>query len=225
MVAPRPRRLSRKSERGATVLVVVLATTLIAAIGVLAVRNAAQVDLAVGYSRQAAQTMSVAELGTTVALAQVAAQGAPHYIAKMQGSLICASNPPASAGITDAVFTCYPLGQSELEMATADKLFQAPATATGETGSFGPFAEVQGNVSVELTAMAPTNTPVPGARQGDGSYLDVTMTSIGNIRPIGSTSAFADECEGDGSANIPRATVKKMMRAHAVVGPIDSPSQ
>lgn len=216
MVTPR-RRSIRKSERGATVIVVVLATTVIAAIGVLAVRNAAQVGLAVGYSRQAAQTTAIAELGTTVALAQVAVQGASHYVAKMNTGLTCASNPPIavlSGDLKDAVATCYPLGQAELERSMASTLF-VKAGANGETGSFGPFANVTGGVDVELTAMAQTNAPVRGVKQGDGTYYDVTLTTTGNVRPIASG---ADECVG----NIPKATVKKMMRAHAVIGPLAS---
>lgn len=211
MVAIR-RRLTRKSERGATVIVVVLTTTLIAAIGVLAVRNAAQVDLAVGYSRQAAQTTAIAELGTTAALAQVAVKGAPHYIDKMTGSLYCASNPPATA---DMILTCYPLGQKELEQSTADTLFETAVSATGETGSFGPFAEVNGTVLVELTGLTQTNAPVRGVKQGDGTYYDVTMTTTGSIRPR-PLVADTDECAG----NTPRSTVKKVMRAHTVLGPL-----
>jgi hypothetical protein len=220
MVTPLQRHRARRSERGATVIVIVLTTTMIAAIGVFAVRNAAQVDLAVGYSRQAAQTMAVAELGTTAALAQVAVQGAPYYVEKMNAGLTCASNPPSAVltgALKDAVMTCYPLGRGELEKTTAAKLFEDPASATGETGSFGPFSGMQGTVNVELTAMTQTNAPVRGVKQGDGTYYDVTMTTTGNVRP---TNASADECSG----NAPRATVKKMMRAHTVIGPLASSS-
>ena len=51
VIQPR-RRFSRKDERGTTVVVVVMVTTLITAIGVFAVRNVTQIDQAVGYSRQ-----------------------------------------------------------------------------------------------------------------------------------------------------------------------------
>lgn len=216
MVRSRPRRFARKSQRGATVILVVLTTTLIAAIGVFAVRNAAQVDLAVGYSRQAAQTAAISELGTTAALAQVAIKGAHDYADKMNKNHICASNPPQSELLTgelkDTTPTCYPLGLGELQQSTAATLFEKPVSASGETGSFGPFADVQGGVEVELTAMSPTNTPLRGVKQGDGSYFDVTMTTTGNIR----AASGADECVG----NTARATVKKMMRAHAIIGPL-----
>lgn len=212
--------LTRRSERGATVIVVVLATTLIAAVGVFAVRNAGQVDLAVGYSRQAAQTMAIAELGTTAALAQVAVKGAPYYVDKMNGGNVCASNPPpsvlqAGGDLENTTPTCYPLGQGELEQSTSDTLFEKPVSASGETGSFGPFAEVEGGVSIELTAMTQTNAPVRGVKQGDGTYFDVTMTTTGNVRP---QSTGADEC----ADNVARGTVKKMMRAHTVIGPLPS---
>lgn len=216
MVTPRSRWLARRSERGATIIVVVLTTSMLAAIGMFAVRNAARVDLAVGYSRQAAQTTAIAELGTTAALARVAITGAPHYIDQMSKGHTCASNPPDSvlkSTLKDTIPTCYPLSQGELEKGAADTLFEKAVSASGETGSFGPFADVQGGVEIELTAITPVNTPVGGARQGDGTYYDVTMTTTGNVRPI---TTDADECAG----NTPRATVKKMMRAHTILGPL-----
>jgi hypothetical protein len=194
-------------------MVVVLATTLITAIGVFAVRNAGQVDMAVGYSRQAAQTTAVAELGTTAALAQVAVNGARFYLDKMDSGIECAGNPKqAAAELMGSVTTCYPLSQSELEKASAEPLFKAAASASGETGSFGPYSDVRGAVGIELTEKHKTNNPVKGEKQGSATYYDVTLTTTGKVRPPSNT---ADECANGAGA----MTVKKVVRAHAIIGP------
>jgi hypothetical protein len=216
LVKAQSRRFARKSERGTTVMVVVLATTLITAIGVYAVRNAGQVDMAVGYSRQAAQTTAVAELGTTAALAQIAVNGARFYLDKMDGDIDCSANPSKTqAADMQSVTTCYPLSQGELERASAEPLFKAAAKLSGETGSFGPYSDVRGAVGVELTEKHKTNNPVKGEKQGSATYYDVTMTTTGKVRPPSST---ADEC-ADGAAE---TTVKKVVRAHTIIGPADA---
>lgn len=203
---------SHQSERGTTVVIVVLVTTLIAAVGVFAVRNAAQVDLAVGYGRIAAQTTSVAELGTTAALSQVAVDGATHSLGKMDSGDVCGANPPKAIAAANAMeLSCYQIWQSDLEKSKT--LFQAANEATGETGSFGLFSEVQGAVGIELTEKHQTSGPVASAQDGTASYFEVTMTTTGWVRPI---QTGADDCSGNGT----KSTVKKMMRAHTVIGPM-----
>jgi hypothetical protein len=210
------RRWTRKSERGTTVMVVVLATTLLTAIGIFAVRNAGQVDMAIGYSRQAAQTTAVAELGTTAALAQIAVNGARFYLDKMDSNIECAANPSGTLATTmQSITTCYPLSQGELEKASAQPLFKAAVKASGETGSFGPYAAVSGAVGIELTEKHKANNPVKGEKQGSATYYDVTMTTTGKVRPPSSTT---DEC-ADGAAE---TTVKKVVRAHTIIGPADA---
>jgi hypothetical protein len=215
--AARPRRaFSRKSERGATVLVTVMVTLLLTSIGIFAIRNIGKVDQAVGFSRQSAQTLAVAELGTTAALAQVAVLGAEFYAGQMDAGGTCDAN--GSFPVNEA--TCYRMTEREIESVTSngggETLFE-PAVSGSETGSFGLLGNSMGYVSIEMTEKYKTNFPVPGQRAGDTSYVTVTMTTTGQVRPQEST---ANQCVGTALA-----TSKKVMRAHTIIGPLLSQPQ
>lgn len=205
---------SRKSERGTTVLVTVMVTTLITAIGMLAIRNIGKIDQAVGYSRLSAQTLAVAEMGTTAALAQIAVVGADYYATQMDRGTQCGANGAFPLEMS----TCYRMRAAEIEGTTTgrsgSKLFE-PAVAGSETGSFGPSAGTMGFVSVEMTEKYKTSFPVPGAKVGETSYVTVTMTATGNVRPV-PDPGNVDEC----AAGAALATSKKVMRAHTVIGPL-----
>jgi len=219
----RPRlRLSRRSERGTTVLVVVMVTTLITAIGVLSVRNISQIDQAVGYSRQAAQTNAFAELGTTAAMAQMVATGNgyaidmeardPNDALKLRPAFSCEANGPYA---TASLSTCYPLSQERIDAMTSTnngETLVEPAVAGAESGSFGPLANTTGYVKIEFTEKRPTNTPIAGFKVTESSASDITMTTIAVVSPISSSGG---QC-GNGVAGV---SVKKVMRSHVIVPP------
>ena len=209
MVASRKRRLSRKSERGTTVVIVVMVTTLITAIGMFAVRNISQIDQAVGFSRQSAQTNALAELGTTAAMAQIVVLGS-YYTTQMDKGFQCQANGPYATTLGS---TCYRMKQTEIEGTTtsngAETLLE-PAVAGAESGSFGPLSNTTGFVSIELTEKYKTSTPKAGSVQGNGSDFDVTLTTTANVRPV---STDPDPC----GASVPAVTVKKVLRAHTIV--------
>jgi hypothetical protein len=189
-------------------VVVVMVTTLITAIGVFAVRNVSQIDQAVGYSRQAAQTNALAELGTTAALAQIGSMGS-YYSDQMNRGLKCMANGPY-AGMSSS--SCFHLDQADLEAVTTHnngETLLEPTVAGSETGSFGPLANTSGLVRVELTEKHATNTPIAGS---SGTAFDVTLTTTAAVSPLTSTS---DPC-GDGVATM---AVRKVMRAHVILPP------
>lgn len=205
MVIPSRRRFSRKAERGTAVVVVVLVTTLITAIGIFAVRNVGQIDQAVGYSRQAAQSNALAELGTTAAMAEIGSKGGG-YTNKMSSGLWCLSNGRYAK---DPSSSCYKLDRVALEAITAannGETLLEPAIGGNETGSFGPLANTTGVIQVELTDKHSTNTPIPGG----GDAFDVTLTTMASVTPISSSS---DPC-ADGVATM---AVTKVLRAHMIV--------
>jgi hypothetical protein len=205
LVKAAQRRFARKGERGATVVIVVMVTTLLAAIGVLAVRNISQVDQAAGYGRQSNQTMALAEMGTTVAAAQLAYKKV-YYLKEMDNPLlICQANQ----GLLGR--NCYPLSQQELDTATTGlggRALLEPAVAGTDTGSFGPVANVSGFVDVEVTDIHRANLPQAG-EDLEKTPFDATLTTTARVVP--STPAAAP-C----AANISIMTVKKVMRAHVI---------
>jgi len=209
---------ARKSQRGTTVLVVVMVTTLITAIGIFAVRNVSQIDQAIGFSRQGSQTLAVAELGTTAALAQIAVRGAGYYADLMDRGNKCLANAEYR---DDTSRSCFRMGQNEIEATTTttggESLFAVPDHDASETGSFGPLSDSTGFVSIEMTEKYKTTDPVPGARIDDASYVRVTLTSTGMVRP---SAPGADEC-----TTTARVASKKVVRAHTIIGPLQSPSQ
>ncbi len=210
------RHFARKGERGTAVVVVVMVTTLITAIGVFAVRNVTQIDMAVGYSRQAAQTNALAELGTTAAMAEIADTGARYSTEmsrrdsndRLKPAFRCAAN----GGAIGPLISCYPLAKARIEENTTShggETLLEPTVSGADTGSFGPLAQMQGSVVIELTEKRPTDVPIGGARAGDSAF-DVTVTTTGIVNPITAT-----EC-GD---SVSTMTVKKVMRAHVIIPP------
>ena len=219
------RRQGRKSERGTTVVIVVMATTLITAIGVFAVRNISQIDAAVGYSRQAAQTTALAELGTTAAMAQIGATGTTY--SNLMSELKSPPDPlnpnlPRFNCLANGPFyqtsgsTCIAIQQEKIESMTTGnggETLLEPAVAGSESGSFGTLAGLfgtTGRINVELTEKRKTNRDIPGAKQGDSAF-DVTLTTTAVVSP---TSTGADPC-----ADVASVTVKKVMRAHVIIPP------
>jgi hypothetical protein len=211
------RRLARKSERGTTVLIVVMVTTLVTAIGVFAVRNASFIDRAVGYSRQSAQTSALAELGTTVALAEFGANRASALVTQMENAPeTCVANKGLSA-------PCYRLFKGDLERSTlalSSQPLVVSSVAGTETGSFGPNSSSFGDVFVEITEKAPTYRPIAGTDVGgtgmELKYARVTLTTTGQVRPLAPVGSDDNTCDD----SIASVASKKVMRARVVVGPI-----
>lgn len=207
MVIQPKRRFSRKDERGTTVVVVVMVTTLITAIGIFAVRNVSQIDQAVGYSRQSAQTNALAELGTTAAITQVGSMGS-YYSDQMSMGLTCLANGPFANASSSS---CFHLNQDDFDTVTtghSGETLLEPTVAGTETGSFGPLANTTGLVRVEMTEKHATNTPIPGS---SGTAFDVTLTTTASVSPI---TLGADPCAG-----VATMAVKKVMRAHVILPP------
>jgi hypothetical protein len=214
-------RRRRRAERGTTIVIVVMVATLITAIGAFAVHNIGQVDLAVGYSRQSAQTQALAELGTTAAMAHIALTGTAYSNLMSETQLPpdpanpnvprfkCVANGPFAA---KGGSSCFRLQQERIESMTTSNGGETLLEPSGpnETGSFGVLANSQGLVDVELTEKRPTNRDIAGSRQGSSAF-DITLTTTAVVSPPPSP---ADPCSG-----IAGMTVKKVMRAHVIVPP------
>lgn len=208
MVASRQRRLAHRAERGTTVVIVVLVITLLTAIGMFVIRTVSQIDQAVGFSRQSAQTNALAELGTTAAMSQIVVLGS-YYTSQMDNGYQCLANGPYASTPGS---TCYRLKQAEIESTTLGNTGHGllETTTASDSGSFGSLASTTGFVSIELTEKYKTSTPKAGSVQGNGSDFDVTLTTTANVRPI---SVDPDPC----GSNVPAVTIKKMLRAHTIV--------
>jgi len=201
----------RKSQRGTAVVTVLMVTTLITAVGVFAVRAVSQVDVAVGYSRQAAQTLAIAEYGTSAALAQLSTGSAEIYVNQMLRS---PETCRANGGFNGP---CYKLFRSEIDVQTqalaSETLLER--TSGAELGSFGSIANTTGDFVVEMTEPGPTGRPVAGTDVGGTGasfkYVKVSLTTTAQVRPDGALVC---------NAGVASVTSQQGMRARVVVGPI-----
>lgn len=220
-----PKR-AKATERGAAVFIVVLAITLLTAVGMFAAHSATMVDQASGYARLARQTQHLSELGTVVAAAELGSGTAEPYVRQMAARTDeCRSN---AGRLTegDVQPPCYKLFYSQLNartMALANESLIEPTddTVAGSLGyTISGVSGVVGDFVVELTDPGPTGAPVAGTDLGGTGtsfrHLKVTATSIAQLRPPG-VSCTDDEDEANAIAVL---TSQQSMRAHLVIGPI-----
>jgi len=213
--ATRRRALAgRRSERGAAVFVVVLAITMLTAVGLFAAHSATLVDQASGYARLARQTQYIAEYGTLAGAAELGSGSAEPYLkAMLTGANACRANAvdPATARPP-----CYKMFYANLDARTSNPLTVDESgehpqfvgvTSDGTDGSFADFV-------VELTDPGPTGAPVAGTDLGGAGlsfrYVKVTATTTAQLRPPGNTCDNA----------ITTVTGQQSLRAHLVIGPI-----
>lgn len=192
-----PRR-QRRSERGASVFIVLLVITLLTAIGIFSARSASMVDQAAGFDRQLVQTQFLTEFAGRAVSAELGDGAAKSYLDKVQlGSDVCETNKnvlPLAAGTP---IPCYKLYISEIadrvNAKSGTTLIENQTVAT--SGSLGPKLGVAGMASaaegvfvVEMTEPFET-VPNPGSEAGgqqNNAFRDVqvTLTAFGQIRPL-----------------------------------------
>ncbi|HET9954705.1 MAG TPA: hypothetical protein VFQ61_09375 [Polyangiaceae bacterium] len=215
------RRRVKRGERGAAVFVVVMAVTLLTAIGLFAAHSATLVDQAAGYARLARQSQHMAEFGTQLATAELGSGAAEAYLQKMsQRDVTCTAN----AGTTGA--PCYVFFKADFAARTnalvGDVLFRdqsgdvidvigSHADPSNLTNTVG---DVTSEIVVELTEPGPVGVPVAGSDLGNNlsfRYQKVTVTSTAQMRPAGFPTC---------TEQVASLTGQQSMRAHIIVGPV-----
>ncbi len=192
-----PRR-HRRSERGASVFIVLLVITLLTAIGIFSARSASLVDQAAGYDRQLVQTQYLTEFAGRAVSAELGDGAGKTYLDKVQqGMDTCETNQNVLPLAPGTPIPCYKLYISEI----ADRVDARSGTTLLEnqtvvtSGSLGPklgFAGLasatEGVFVVEMTEPFET-VPNPGSEVGGqqtNAFRDVqlTLTALGQVRPI-----------------------------------------
>lgn len=214
----RRRHFRSRSQRGAAVFVVVLAVTMLSAVGLFAAHSATLVDLATGYARLARQTQHLAEYGTLAGAAELGSGSAEPYLRQMrEGNNVCRANATG----TTAGMPCYKMFYADLNTRTEQLSGQSlTEDQSGENPGFigyssdGELDGVVGDFVVELTDPGPTGAPVAGTDLGSSGlsfrYAKVTATTTAHIRPPGA------ECTN----SIATQSGQQALRAHLVIGPI-----
>jgi hypothetical protein len=218
---------SRRNQRGAAVFVVVMVLTLLTAVGVFAIRAASLGSSAVGYERQNTQNHYVGEYGMLSVITELSTTRRSAYVDQM-------TKPNSVSGTNDkcwatkdlsnpgaGVFVpCYRVYAHEVQnvLPNGRQLFD-PSSADGGTlltpGSLGPVP-LDGDFVVEMTDLGPVGAPVAGTDVGGTGprfrYLQVTLTSMGQVRPSGDPTTCVDS-----SAAL---AGNEMGRAFVVIGPL-----
>ncbi len=200
----------RRQERGAAVFVVVLAITLLTAIGVFAVHTALMVDQASGYVRLARQTQYLAEYGTLTTATELGTLAGKTYSDLIyQGNSRCRANGALAAGTP-----CYKFDKAFLNRRTTafgnQTILSEASPDTGVPGSLGLNADIVGDFTVELTDPGPVGQPVAGAQAGAGTFIKVTSTSTAQIRSDDAACTNA----------VTTTLGQQSLRAHLLIGPI-----
>jgi hypothetical protein len=205
----------RRGERGAAVFVVVMATTLLTAVGLFAAYSATLVDQAAGYERLAQETAQLAAYGTLTAAAELGSPAGKTYL-----DLMKQHKQQCTANVSRVNADCFKLFYKDLEARTqqlstesltvddsgkiADVLGQhADPSSTSTKG------DIRGDFAVELTDEAPTGFPQAGDDLGGpSSHVKVVLTTIAQIRP-------ADALSCDDSVST--LTSQQSVRAQVIV--------
>ncbi|HKQ69074.1 MAG TPA: PilX N-terminal domain-containing pilus assembly protein [Polyangiaceae bacterium] len=209
-------RHRHRGERGAAIFIVVMVLTMLTAIGVFAIRASGMAGAASGYDRQNTQNHYVGEYGLLGAVAELSTTRRSAYIGKMNGGNVCVANKGV-AGLP-----CFPLFAKQIEDTVSGNfsgrpLFEQSSADGGAAlvpGSLGP-APLTGDFLVEMTDPGQVGLPVAGSDVGGGAvklrYLQITLTSVGQVRPAGSLACTPANAGIAGN---------ETSRAFVVVGPL-----
>jgi hypothetical protein len=207
----------RAGERGAAVFVVVMVLTMLTAIGVFAIRASSMANLSSGYDRQNTQNHYVGEYGLLSAVAELSTTKRTAYVQQMgKGTEKCAANKGLGDGVPCYHIYAYDVGKSVSSNFAGRPLFEPPSGSGSALvpGSLGPVP-LDGDFVVEMTDPGPVGLPVAGTDVGGSAskfrYLQLTLTSVGQVRP-----------GGDPASCIAGAVVagNETGRAYVVIGPL-----
>ncbi|MCC6903378.1 MAG: hypothetical protein IT377_30675 [Polyangiaceae bacterium] len=201
--------------------VVVLAITLLTAIGVFALRNASLVEQAAGYDRQASQTLYLTEYAARSVAAEVGSGAGRTYIDKVAtGTDTCYANKQLDANALDpniSYLPCYKLFYADIGQ-RVDKQFSnqklldqqsnaAPGSLGPQLDNSGVMKPMEGVFVVEMTDPA-ESTPTAGSALGGNNpantFRDVqlTFTAFAQIRQFDPGGAWCSNESLSTSASV-----------------------
>ncbi|MBK8256040.1 MAG: hypothetical protein IPK82_25650 [Polyangiaceae bacterium] len=212
----------RRDQRGAAVLIVFLVLMMLAGVGAYAAHSSTVSTAVAGSSKQLSQTRYVTEYAVMNAMAALA-RDPQRYVNQMPQYAPAANDPKCYGFALVPNATCYPMGIKQLEDEAGTPLIVPADSVANIPGGLGP-ASIEADFNIDLTDLMPASPPVPGEALNAESpvklgYLAVTLTAIGQLRPVvdpSDTAAVAKELAASASV--------QAWRAHVVVGPLTNPA-
>ena len=215
------RQRRRRTQRGAAVFVVMLVITLVAALGLFAVRSSSIANLSSGYNRQLTQVHYITDLAVAAAVADIGDN--PEGVKRQmelgpkvgEGEVICVAYNEVNKP------TCWMRSYDDIQKTVttrnaAGKLIEP--VAAGKVGSLGPVP-LEADMRIELTDLHPA-LPVAGFQQAGGSEANiqqmhayVTVSASGLVRP-------EQTAVNTWNTEVASATGVELSRAHVIMGPV-----
>jgi hypothetical protein len=229
----RIRAARRNGREGSVVFIVAMTVSVLAAIGLYALRAASFEMKTSGYERQSAQTHYLSEYGVLGGSEEVSGTKAQLYLGMMMDPLkrdqSCTSlapgfNVPGAVQSTRSL-ACRRMGATELGNTWKNGNNQIailiPYGGTPQTpGSLGS-APISGDFFVELTDPAKTSPPAGYDLKLNFCFMQMTLSSTGITQPIvnGQTSYWGTTPDTGIFSNEGLETA----RARIVAGPVSCP--
>lgn len=204
----------RANERGAAMFIVVMVVTVLAAVGVFAIRASSLAQLASGYVRQSAQNQQISEYGLLAVVTEMNTLRKDLYRNQMVSY-------PAKCNATVGAYNsaCYKFHTPDIQVNVGTGPLFAPAGATDDgaviPGSLGPLPMMP-MFAVEMFDPGPAARATPGSDVGGTSgaksrYEQVTVVSTGRVQiGAGGTATCSDEDVAGTAAT----------KAFLIIGPI-----
>jgi hypothetical protein len=179
------RHLRTRAQSGNAVFVVLMAISLLTAVGMYSMRAASLTNLALGYNRQSTQAGYIAEFAARSVAAEFAGNEQHYYQYIATGTDDCRANREYKA-LTGARGTCYKLQSSEMQGRFAAH-FSSSVTLNNAPFLLGTLSDsgVQGAFVVEFTDLARAGTPIAGEDVGADHFkhMQVLLTATAQVRP------------------------------------------
>ena len=215
-------RRQNQRERGAAVLIVMLAVTMLTAVGVFAAHRAAMVTSASGYDRQAQQTRYLAEYAGRITASELSDGRATEYLrlaTDVNTEDTCDANSRAArpAGLPTRL-PCAVITPRDLTARVTDQNLYTSLLDDVSADSSGSLAgpggsPLEGLMKVELIDVH-TIPPLPGSTDNS---VEVTITTWAQVRAIAATDSTVAPSSWTGNAAYAGSTSVQALRASFLV--------
>lgn len=208
-------RRRRASERGATLLIVLMVLTLLVGIGAFAARSSQFATVSSGHMRHQTQARYVAEYGLMVATSLLGGSGGQSYIKML-------ANPQDQCGKAQdgmAAPTCVKIFYTDEQTKLAAQGYNlcepvpaaTPPALPAYPGSLG-MANAECYFGIELTDRVQGATPPGFDPNGPLKFYYVTATATGQVRITNPNASALDVSSAESSST-------QVVRSRVLAGP------